>query len=114
MKNENLPRPADIALDRERHELHIEWRSGGKSVYPLDALREACPCAVCRGGHDKMGPEHDPDFIELKPARSFQVENISLVGNYALNFVWSDGHTAGIYTWDYLYRINPPTRIDKS
>ena len=101
-------KPADIILDRDKHELRIEWHSSGISTYPLDSLREACPCAVCRGGHDRMGPEFDPDFIELKPARSFQVDRIDLVGHYALNITWSDGHSSGIYTWDYLYRLNPP------
>jgi DUF971 family protein len=102
------PKPANIILDRERHELRIEWRSGGSSIYPLDSLREACPCAFCRGGHDRMGPEFDPDFIELKPVRSFEVDNLELFGHYALNIAWSDGHSSGIYTWDYLHRINPP------
>jgi DUF971 family protein len=29
------------------------------------------------------------------------------VGNYALHFEWSDGHTTGIYSFDYLRRICP-------
>jgi len=101
-------KPADVTLDRDNHELRIDWRSGGTSIYPLDSLREACPCAVCRGGHDRMGPEFDPDFIELRPVRSFRVDSLNLVGHYALSIAWSDGHSSGIYTWDYLYRINPP------
>jgi len=108
MTESNSPKPTDIALDRERHELRIEWRDAGVSIYPLDSLREACPCAFCRGGHDRMGPEFDPDFIELKPVRSYQVEDLRLLGHYALSISWSDGHSGGIYTWEYLYRINPP------
>ena len=56
MAKPDSPRPTDIALDRERHELRIEWRDGGISVYPLDALREACPCAFCRGGTTGWDP----------------------------------------------------------
>ena len=108
MSEQPGPKPVDITLDRESHELRIAWRSGGTSVYPLDSLREACPCAVCRGGHERMGPEFDPNFIELTPVRSFEVERMDLVGHYALNIAWSDGHSSGIYTWDYLFRINPP------
>ena len=108
MNDTSKPRPTDIALNKSTHELHIEWGEEGTSVYPLDSLREACPCAVCRGGHDKMGPEHDPDFIALTPVRTYKVQSMSLVGNYALNIVWQDNHNAGIYTWDYLYRLNPP------
>lgn len=100
-------RPKNIHLDREAHELRITWNDGHASVYPLDALREACPCAECRGGHEFMGPAHDPDLLLLTPARSYDVRDIQLVGKYALNIVWNDGHDAGIYTWKYLRRICP-------
>jgi DUF971 family protein len=105
--NPSAPRPVNITLDRARHELAIEWRDGHESHFPLDGLREACPCASCRGGHENMGPEHDPDLLELRPARSYEVEHIDLVGKYALQITWDDGHNAGIYTWDYLRRICP-------
>ena len=54
-----------------------------------------------------MGPEYDPDLIELKPARSYDVRALQVVGNYALQATWSDGHSAGIYSWQYLRRICP-------
>jgi ATP-binding protein involved in chromosome partitioning len=31
--------------------------------------------------------------------------NIAEVGTYALRFDWSDGHSTGIYTWEYLQEI---------
>ncbi len=106
----NPKRPAGVTLDRQAHELRIDWGGGHISVYPLDALREACPCVVCRGGHDRMGPQFDPDVIELKPVRSYQVTEVRLVGNYALQIEWDDGHSSGIYAWDYLSRICPCDR----
>jgi DUF971 family protein len=30
---------------------------------------------------------------------------VQLVGNYAVKFVFSDGHDTGIYSWDRLYAI---------
>jgi DUF971 family protein len=30
---------------------------------------------------------------------------IHYVGRYALQFVWSDGHSTGIYTYEYLREI---------
>ncbi|NDJ52805.1 MAG: DUF971 domain-containing protein [Chloroflexi bacterium] len=114
MAEEKQPIPADITLDRTEHELRILWRDELQSSYPLDALREACPCATCRGGHEFMGPAHDPNLIELKPVRSYQVENVAIVGNYALQIWWSDGHNTGIYSFGYLRRISPqqPTKAD--
>lgn len=100
-------RPAGLTIDREKHELRVTWEDEHESIFPLDALREACPCANCRGGHEYMGPAHDPDLIELKPARSYQVEDAQVVGRYALQITWNDGHNSGIYSWDYLRRICP-------
>ena len=105
--SQNKPYPANIVLDREKHILQIDWKDGHSSTYPLDELREACPCATCRGGHEFMGPDHDPDLLTLQPVRSYKVEDMQLSGNYALQFVWSDGHDAGIYSWEYLRRICP-------
>lgn len=103
----NFLRPTTITLSREAHHLRIVWQDGHESIYPLDALREACPCAVCRGGHEFMGPQFDPDLIELKPARSYDVQDIQAVGSYAIQIIWSDSHSSGIYSWDYLRRICP-------
>lgn len=102
-------RPVGIDLDRAADELRIQWQDGRTCAYPLSNLREACPCAECRGGHEFMGRAHDPaNILALKPTRSYGVEQVELVGNYALQVFWDDGHHAGIYTWDYLYRLCPP------
>jgi DUF971 family protein len=100
-------RPTNVTLNKPDHALHIQWTDNHISAYPLNELREACPCALCRGGHEFMGPQFDPNLIELKPARSYEVKDMQLIGNYALMFVWSDLHSSGIYTWDYLRRICP-------
>ena len=105
--NVGLLKPTGITLNRETHTLNVTWQDGHESIFPLNALREACPCAVCRGGHENMGRDHDPNIIDLKPARSYTVENLQIIGKYALQVFWSDGHSSGIYTWDYLRRICP-------
>jgi DUF971 family protein len=102
-------RPTNIDLDREAGELRITWADGRLCTYPLSNLREACPCAECRGGHEQMGREHDPAHIlAVTPTREYHVESVELVGNYALQFLWDDGHNVGIFTWGYLYRLCPP------
>ncbi len=101
-------RPKNITLNKQTGELVIDWPER-TCHYPLSHLREACPCVECRGGHENMGIENGPDnILALTPARSYKVENVALVGNYALQFHWDDGHSTGIYTWDYLYHLCPP------
>lgn len=101
-------RPTSINLDRTSGHLIIPWSDGRECKYPLSHLREACPCVECRGGHHNMGLDKGPqNILELKPARSYGVDEVSMVGNYALQFWWDDGHHTGIYTWEYLRQLCP-------
>lgn len=96
--------PLEIKVDKQKSELFIEWDDLHKSIYPFGLLRNACPCASCRGGHEKMSAEPDPDVFERKyqEGSASKIESVDLVGNYALNITWADGHHYGIYNWAYL------------
>lgn len=101
-------RPKAITLNKQQHYLEITWNDDQVCKYPLNELREACPCAECRGGHEYMGREYDPkDLLMLVPKRAYGIQSVEMVGNYALMPVWDDGHRTGIYTWDYLRRLCP-------
>jgi DUF971 family protein len=39
----------------------------------------------------------------FKPA--LKMLSVEPVGNYAIRIHWSDGHSTGIYTWEYLRRL---------
>ncbi len=100
--------PAEITLRQTANELVIHWSDGQMCRYPVGPLRMACPCAECRGGHANMGRAGDPEnLLDLVPRQQYAVERLEIVGNYALQFFWSDGHHAGIYTWEYLHRLCP-------
>src|SRR5262249_8031253 len=106
------PRPTGITLDKPRGLLIITWSDGDECHYPLSNLREACPCVECRGGHENMGPQGDPDnILSLTPARSYTIQSLELVGNYALQPTWDDGHHTGLYTWEYLKRLCVPEPV---
>jgi DUF971 family protein len=102
-------KPKNITLNKKTHELIVHWQDGHTSTYPLNELREACPCAFCRGGHEFMGREHDPLLIEIKPVKHYEVVKLEPAGKYALQFHWDDGHNSGIYNWEYLRRLDPLT-----
>jgi DUF971 family protein len=98
------PTPTNIAANRGQARLTIEWSDGRTDVYPFDVLRNACPCAQCRGGHENMKPEPDASMliIPLMNAAATRLVGIEPVGNYAINIEWEDGHKYGIYNWHYL------------
>ena len=104
--------PTNITLEQSTGTLIINWSDSTTCRYPVGPLRMACPCVECRGGHENMGKHTDPDnLLDLIPTRPYQVERLELVGNYALQFFWDDGHHTGIYTWDFLYRVCPKEEI---
>ncbi|MEP7288790.1 MAG: DUF971 domain-containing protein [Chloroflexota bacterium] len=109
MNQSTQARPTGVTLDKTTGQLVITWSDGDLCSYPLSNLREACPCVECRGGHQNMGRQSDPkDILSLTPTRSYTIESVELVGNYALQPVWEDGHHTGIYTWEYLKHLCVP------
>jgi len=100
-------RPNAIRLDKKRRVLEIPWNDGQSSEYAWDGLRAACPCAGCRGGHANMGAAPDATVFSLTPVPSFTLDSVEITGNYALKLYWSDGHSTGIYSWEYLRALQP-------
>jgi DUF971 family protein len=44
----------------------------------------------------------------LKPeniSENIEIQDLNVVGRYALNFRWSDGHETGIYSFRYLREL---------
>jgi DUF971 family protein len=37
--------------------------------------------------------------------RNVEIRSLEPVGSYAVQPVFSDGHSTGIYSWDYLYEL---------
>ena len=101
------PTPTSFAADRKTHTLTVEWDDGKTCIYPFDLLRNACPCAQCRGGHENMNPEPEEDvfIIPLTNVKTTEMVDLTSVGNYAINIVWGDGHKHGIYNWHYLHTL---------
>jgi len=86
------------------NELAIHWNDGEESYFGLELLRRACPCAACGGEPDVIGNISRPlvSFNE----KSFQLTGFDLVGGYALQPRWADGHSTGIYSFTYLRRLS--------
>ena len=80
--------------------LVIVWSDGIRSEYETRNLRLSCPCAVCVNewtGEKILDPARVPENI--RPLRVFSV------GGYAMGVQWSDGHSSGIFAYDFLRRL---------
>lgn len=84
----------------ETHRLRLTWSDGHQAEYDYDYLRGYCPCAGCQG--------HGAGPVRFQPpSRPVTLEKIEPVGRYALSFLWSDQHSTGIYSYEFLRRICP-------
>jgi len=95
-------RPVDI--QQIGNELAIKWDAGGEDFIPLEKLRRRCPCAGCKGETDILGNVYKNSEKALT-LKAFELVRIVGVGGYAVQPVWADGHSTGIYSFDYLKRV---------
>jgi DUF971 family protein len=84
-------------------ELALSFADGFEAYLPLPLLRRACPCAACQGEPDALGRVVRPR-VEYGP-RSFELIKFDLVGGYAIQLFWADGHSSGIHSFNYLRRL---------
>jgi len=97
--------PKKIKLAAGNDALAIEWSDGHLSAYAYRYLRNKCPCATC----SELGPPEQsvPSPFPILGVKPLRPERAELVGRYALQIYWSDGHSTGIYSFDYLRESCP-------
>ena len=84
-------------LQRDARTLSVLWEDGHRDDFDVRDLRLACHCAMCieeMSGRALL----DPTSIRSDVAP----RTIISVGHYAITVNWSDGHSTGIYSFEYL------------
>lgn len=95
-------RPVRLEAQADAQQLVVGWADGHETTLSFEGLRQACPCAVCRGGHAAMHEPIDPVVFELPALMTYEVKELRPTGHYALQIVWGDGHGSGLFRWDAL------------
>ncbi len=100
--------PQHLDVDKTRG-LTVQWSDGKTSFFPIEYLRKMSPSAEARMLREEMAK--NPLMVlpasmgnQKGPLTAVSAE---LVGNYAIRFEFSDGHSTGIYSWEYLREIEP-------
>ena len=90
--------PSGITLHQKSRVLEIAFSDGKTFRLPYEFLRVYSPSAEVKG--------HGPGQEVLQTGkRDIAIRSIEPVGSYAVQPVFSDGHSTGIYSWDYLYEL---------
>jgi len=102
--------PKKIKLAGENNTVAVDWSDGHRSLYPYQYLREKCPCATCTDAPDTSTAKTVPSLGSMvlpMLQKALKPERAELVGRYAVQIYWSDGHSTGIYGFDYLRELCP-------
>jgi len=98
MADAHSPVPTDVKLHQASRVLELVFANGRHFRLPYEYLRVYSPSAEVRG--------HGPGQETLQTAkRDVTINSIEQVGHYAVRPTFSDGHSTGIYSWDYLYDL---------
>jgi DUF971 family protein len=90
--------PTQIKLHQKSRVMEIAFPDGVSFRLPYEYLRVYSPSAEVRG--------HGPGQEVLQTGkREVEIRSLEPVGSYAVQPIFSDGHSTGIYSWDYLSEL---------
>ncbi len=92
------PQPTAMTLHQASRVLEIGFDNGNTFRIPFELMRVYSPSAEVQG--------HGPGQETLQTGkRHVGIERIEMVGHYAVQPTFSDGHETGIFSWEYLHRL---------
>ena len=94
----HTPAPINITLHSASRVFEIEFDDGRSFKLPFEFMRVHSPSAEVRG--------HGPGQGTLQTGkRDVTITEVQPIGHYAVQPLFSDGHSSGIYSWEYLYEL---------
>ncbi|MBI1938783.1 MAG: DUF971 domain-containing protein [Ignavibacteriales bacterium] len=82
--------------------LDVKWDDDTETRIKLANLRMKCPCAACSSERAERGEKYIPIYSD----EELTIKEIKIIGNYAVEIIWKDGHDTGIYEFGYLKKIS--------
>jgi DUF971 family protein len=78
--------------------LEVGFDDGATFRIPFELMRVYSPSAEVQG--------HGPGQEVLQTGkRDVGIDSLATVGHYAVQPTFSDGHSSGIFSWEYLYYL---------
>ena len=90
--------PTEVKLRKQSNTLELSYSDGSQLEFSSEFLRVHSPSAEVRGHGN--GRE-----VLQTGKRNVNLKNLEPVGNYAVKLEFDDGHSTGIFSWDYLVSI---------
>ena len=92
------PWPEELRLRDSGRRLEIRFDNGETHAFDAEYLRVESPSAEVKG--------HGPGQEQLVwGKRNVTITRLEPVGTYAVRIIFSDGHSTGLFTWNYLVKL---------
>jgi DUF971 family protein len=96
--NSDTPKPTALTVHQASRTLEIAFDDGAHFRIPFELMRVYSPSAEVQG--------HGPGQEVLQTGKgTVGILDLTAVGHYAVQPVFSDGHDSGIFTWELLYQL---------
>ena len=89
--------PTALRIDQHATALEIDWGNGVSHALSFRLLRERCRCAECTQARRRAQPVNISNDIAVMEATPY--------GSNAVQLVFSDGHSRGIFPFSYLLQL---------
>lgn len=82
---------------KDNQTLSVDWSDGVHVDYTLEKIQKNCPCAGCN--------EKRKEGKDISISSQLKAVRVASVGSYALRIYFTEGCSAGIYSYDHLRKI---------
>jgi len=90
--------PTEIKLSPDKRTLNVAFDNGDSFALPAELLRVMSPSAEVQG--HSAGQR-----VTVPNKRKVGIRDVRMIGNYAVQIVFDDGHDTGFYRWQYLHDL---------
>lgn len=95
-----------VSLRGDAEALEIAWSDGVSHRLGWRLLRDRCPCATCRTATATPATKTELlPVLSLAEAQPLKGRAVKPIGNYAFAIDFTDGHSTGIFTFEFLRQL---------
>ena len=92
--------PKSVTLNKNKKSIQLEYPNSTFLLLTSSYLRACSPSA------ENKGRLRESDVNKRKAVfNSVMINKVEAVGNYAIRIIFDDGHSTGIFSWEYIYSI---------
>ena len=88
------PWPLELLSKQQGRILNIRFDTGESFDLEAEYLRVESPSAEVKGQEQLVFGKRNVSVTRLEP-----------IGTYAVRIIFSDGHSTGLFTWNYLVKL---------